>query len=141
MDFKENILGDTVRIRRVGDDDRVVVFLHGSSLSIEMWDRQLSDNLYNDYSLIAVDFPGHGQSDKSRNPLRRYSLSGLSEFLLAMINSLKLGNYILVGLSLGSNVISESAHKLNGCKGIVLASSSIFNDAHPPAAIIKPMGC
>jgi pimeloyl-ACP methyl ester carboxylesterase len=96
-----------------------LVFIHGNSMSSKIWERQLESPLLNKYYLIAFDIPGHGESGN----LSSYDLSVLAESISAVINSKGLKNYILVGNSLGGDLILQEIEKLQNCKGIVLVDT------------------
>lgn len=77
-----------------------LLFLHGNSHSLKTYSQQLSSELLEDYHLISVDLPGHGESSKNGN----YSLKNFAHLLQKFILALDLKNIIVVGHSMGGHV-------------------------------------
>jgi pimeloyl-ACP methyl ester carboxylesterase len=93
-----------------------IVFIHGNSMSSKIWKKQFESTLSETYYLIAMDIPGHGES----GDLGSYDLRVLAESISVVINAKKLQDYVLVGNSLGGDIILQELGKLQNCKGIVL---------------------
>ena len=90
-----------------------IVFLHGNSLSSEIFSEQFADPLLADhYGLIALDLPGHGQSAHSEDPIKDYSIPGFINHFLAFIEKMQLDKAIFVGHSLGGHILMEACEKL-----------------------------
>ena len=121
-----------------GNGNKVIVFVHANSSSLEVWNDVISNNLLNDYKLITIDLPGHGKSFRSTEPEKDYTLKGMSVHLKEFINQLNLSEYILVGNSLGCNIIGEATDGLANCKGILFTSSSAIGKNLTAVDIIKP---
>jgi pimeloyl-ACP methyl ester carboxylesterase len=120
-----------------GNGKNTIVFVHGNSSSLQIWNDVVNNNLLNDYTLLTVDLPGHGNSFRSTEPEKDYTLKGLAAQFSSFINELALSNYVLVGNSLGCNIIGE-ATVLKNCKGIVFTNSSAIGKNLTAADIIKP---
>jgi len=106
-------------------DTPAIIFMHGNSQSTSAWLPQLEDELLNQYRLLAFDMPSHGFSGISINPYEDYTLSGLGKIMAAAIKQLQIDQYLLGGLSLGTNIVIEMLPYLTP-KGIFLVSSSIL---------------
>lgn len=115
-----------------------IIFIHGNSQSLAYWDNITNSELGNEYQLITVDLPGHGNSLRSSKPNKDYTLMGMAEHLLYFIKKMPLNDYILVGNSLGCNIIGECADKLLNCKGIILTGPSIVGKNLEATDILKP---
>lgn len=103
-----------------------IFFIHGNSSSANAWTAQLNDPLFSDYHLGALDLPGHGKTSASSDPEEDYSIPGMAKIMADSIIKLNLTKpYILVGFSLGANVVSEMLPYLKPA-GIVLVSSSVI---------------
>ncbi|MBU0982301.1 MAG: alpha/beta fold hydrolase [candidate division Zixibacteria bacterium] len=74
-----------------------VVLLHGFSLDRRMWEDQ-ADFLSRDYRVICPDARGHGLSDVTPTG---YSRAHRVEDLARLVDTLKIGRFHLVGLSMG----------------------------------------
>lgn len=89
--------------------EKAIVFIHGNSHDKFTFQYQYDSDLFSNYRILAIDLPGHGQSEKSKI----YNLPYFSEILSQFINFLDLKNYILVGHSLGGHVALHSLEFLN----------------------------
>jgi pimeloyl-ACP methyl ester carboxylesterase len=121
-----------------GNANKVLIFIHGNSSSLEIWNDVVNNSLLSDYKLISVDLPGHGNSFKSTTPEKDYTLKGLALQLTEFLKQLAVSEYILVGNSLGCNIVGEAIDGLSNCKGIVFTSSSAIGKNLTVADIIKP---
>ena len=86
---------------------KTIVFLHGSGLSHIVW--SLSEQFFsnNDFNVLSIDLPGHGNSD---GPCLD-SIEKIADWLEKVFNKLNLDNLILVGHSQGCLEILEYANK------------------------------
>ena len=84
--------------------------------------------------------PGHGKSGHSATPQIDYSFNAISKAMLNAINDLQLESYIVVGLSLGSNIIGEMANKLTDCKGFFMVGPPIIGGKITPPEVLLPFG-
>ncbi|MXV52451.1 alpha/beta fold hydrolase [Pedobacter sp. HMF7647] len=135
---KVQVNGKTLAIRMNGTGEKAIFFIHGGSMSSKTWLAQLSDHeLSANYQLIAIDLPGHGNSQWFHEP-DEYTLKKLGNLIRQLIELVKPGEFILAGLSYGTNVIGEILPPLNNCKGLVLTSPCIINNQLPPEVVITP---
>lgn len=106
----------------------VILFLQGNSQSSSIFKNQFQDKLLNEnFRLIAIDLPGHGKSEKARDPEDTYSIPGYGEILKDFCNNLKLKDIIIVGFSLGGHIAIEAVGDLNA-KGIVTFGTPFFSN-------------
>ena len=84
-----------------------ILFIHGNSLSNEYFTKQLNSNLNNHFRLIALDLPGHGNSEKSDH----YSFPLLVEVVQEFIKKKITSNFFVVGHSLGGHIASSLLDK------------------------------
>jgi pimeloyl-ACP methyl ester carboxylesterase len=92
-----------------------VIFVHGNSLSKAAFEKQLSSPLARSYRLVALDLPGHGESQHDTNtPLLTYRLPGYATIVVAFAQQLNLTNAVYVGWSLGGNILLEALQGING---------------------------
>ena len=100
------VLGVNIRYFRLGKGAPIVL-LHGLGESSTIWAYnivQLSKN----YTVYALDLPGHGHSDK---PKWRYNLNISVDFLSSFLSTLNLERPHLIGSSLGGMIALEIAFK------------------------------
>ena len=58
-----------IAVRDHGAGDTTLVFLHGNSLSSQTYEHQFSGSLSDNFRLLALDFPGHGESSDAEKEL------------------------------------------------------------------------
>jgi pimeloyl-ACP methyl ester carboxylesterase len=119
-----------------------VVLIHGNSSSSRVFSRQLSGPLGQRFRLIAVDLPGHGESDDAKDP-SAYSLPGHAQAVRAALDALGIDEAHFVGWSLGGHVALEMAPDLREPRGFVifgtppLTSQEAMSEAFLPNPAMK----
>ncbi|MCH7788981.1 MAG: alpha/beta fold hydrolase [Acidobacteria bacterium] len=114
-----SIHGHEVALRR-GGTGPALVLVHGMAGSAETW-HPIIDRLAENYTVIAPDLPGHGQSDKPRGD---YSLGAYSSFLRDLMTQLDCPSATIVGQSLGGGIAMQFAYQHpEFCERLVLVSS------------------
>lgn len=87
-----------------GERDETLFFLHGNSSNSQTWKYQFGNKKLEKYRIIAFDLPAHGKS----GIMPDYTLPAIGKIMIEAINLLSNGKpYILVGVSLGTNIIAE----------------------------------
>ena len=97
---------DTVKVngvslgyRESGDPaDTPVVLLHGTGSNSRTWDRFAAHLTASGYRAIAVDLRGHGASARTDD----YSLTGIRDDVLGLLEILDLREAVLIGHSVGA---------------------------------------
>jgi pimeloyl-ACP methyl ester carboxylesterase len=111
--------GLNFNVHESGGKVPALVFLHYWGGSARTWDlvlNQLSDR----HRCVAPDLRGWGASDKSAED---YSLHAQADDIGAIIQSLGLAQYILVGQSMGGKIAQIlGARRPTGLKGLVLVA-------------------
>lgn len=108
-----------------------VIFVHGNSFSGQTFRHQLEGPLGKEFRLVALDLPGHGQSDPAADPQSTYTLSGYAGIVTGFAEALGLSEAFFVGWSLGGHVLLEATSQLTGAKGFVIFGAPPL--AFPPA--------
>jgi pimeloyl-ACP methyl ester carboxylesterase len=85
-----------------------LVLVHGWSCDRSYWDGQVGP-LAARYQTVAVDLAGHGESGAGR---RAWTMAGFGEDVVAIVEQLGIGEMVLVGHSMGGDVIVEAALRL-----------------------------
>lgn len=94
-------LGNQVHLSDSTPEGAPTVVLVGSLGSDRsMWDAQAAD-LSREFRVVAVDLPGHGDSEVPPGP---YSIAGLAADVIATLDSLDIRSAHVVGLSIGGAV-------------------------------------
>ena len=104
-----------------------IFFIHGSSGSSETWLGQLNDPAFDRYRLIAIDLPGYGESDGSRDKSLPGTAKILGEAIERLLNS---ESYSFVGTSEGANLATEVLSTGLQPKGLVMISPELPNIAN-----------
>ena len=82
-----------------------IVFVHGAGLDHSWWGLQSRYFGYHGRNVLAVDLPGHGRSDGK--PLA--TIGEMADWVLRLLDALKLPKAAVVGHSMGSLVALECA--------------------------------
>jgi pimeloyl-ACP methyl ester carboxylesterase len=101
---------DGIRIRFDvrGAGPRAIVFVHGWSCDRTYWAPQM--RAFAERSLVvAVDLAGHGESGAGR---RSWTMPAFGDDVVAIVEKLALADVVLVGHSMGGDVIIEAALRL-----------------------------
>lgn len=110
------------------DANHTIFFLHGNSTAHQTWKHQLNSPLLSSYRLIAFDLPAHGLSDAAMDITDSYSLSGIASLMTKVVTQLADGkSFLLAGVSLGTNIVSEMLSYLPQPIGIVLVSPCVIS--------------
>lgn len=78
-----------------------VVFLHGWPLNSKAFEAQVSELAINGFRFIGIDLRGYGKSDK---PWSGYDYDTAASDVNAVVNHLKLENFVLAGFSMGGPI-------------------------------------
>ncbi|MBR8185175.1 alpha/beta fold hydrolase [Burkholderia ambifaria] len=101
-----------------------LLLLHGNASSAASFD-DLANALDGRFHLIALDFPGHGRSDRLSMPADAYaySMEGLRDLLVKAIACLGLSDYSIAANSLGANIAAQALPSLHGLRALILMAS------------------
>ena len=101
-----------------GGSGPAILFVHGNSTSSRTFYRQFESALADDFRLVAVDLPGHG--DSGRAPVTEYGLPFYARRIVGLAGVLDISDAILVGWSLGGHVVLESADSMPDTRGLLI---------------------
>ena len=102
--------GTLIHYRRAGHGTTALVFVHGWSCDQSYWDAQWSA-FVSDFTVISLDLAGHGLSDSARTD---WSMAHFGDDVAAVVRDANLSDVVLVGHSMGGNVMLEAAQRLPG---------------------------
>jgi pimeloyl-ACP methyl ester carboxylesterase len=99
-----------------GDGSPALVFVHGWSCDRTYWRSQMP--FFADrFRVVAVDLAGHGRSGTGRHS---WTMSAFGDDVAAVVERLGLDETVLIGHSMGGDVIVEAALRLDDrVKGLV----------------------
>lgn len=114
--------GQELNYERHGNGDYTVLLVHGWCIDQSYWSRQV-DFLKSSYQVITLDLPGFGQSGKTR---ANWTIEAFGRDVNTLIDQLELKNVILVGHSMGGDVVLEAA--LNNPDIVAIIGIDTFKD-------------
>ena len=107
-----------------------VMLIHGNSLSGLSYQHQINSSLGEKYRLVAIDLPGHGNSDPAAD-ITTYNMPGYASVIAAIAKALNIQDAVFVGWSLGGHIVLEAHNQLPQAKGFVIFGAPPL--AFPPA--------
>jgi pimeloyl-ACP methyl ester carboxylesterase len=107
-EFAQSSDGVNIAYQYFGQGELPLVFVHGWSCDKSYWKEQ-TGLLKDRYKIVAIDLAGHGESAPGR---KSYTIPAFAQDVMAIIQKLKLTKFILIGHSMGVNVILETAFKM-----------------------------
>jgi len=93
-----------------GTKSPTLVFVHGWSCDRTYWAPQL-EAFSKDHRVVAIDLGGHGDSGMGR---KEWTIESFGEDVASVVKKLNLRDVILVGHSMGGDVIPDAALRLRG---------------------------
>lgn len=126
-DLRYNDSGDVRLCFRDTGSGPSVVFLHGVTASLGVWDSVVL-NLGNHVRAIAIDQRGHGRSDK---PISGYGAEEYYSDVLTLVADLECAPVVLVGHSLGArNAVVLGAKHPEVVAAVVAIDYTPFVESH-----------
>jgi pimeloyl-ACP methyl ester carboxylesterase len=93
-----------------GEGKTGLVFVHGWSCDRSYWSEQLPA-FSKQFKVVAIDLGGHGESGLGR---KAWTIAAFGEDVAAVVRKLGLPRVVLIGHSMGGDVIAEAARRLLG---------------------------
>jgi pimeloyl-ACP methyl ester carboxylesterase len=115
-----------------------ILFVHGTSQSIETFRPQFENPLLQGFRMVAVSMPGHAPSTPSLAPKIDYSINGLVSIIVKLVDYLGIDDCILVGHSSGGHFVVEAAAYLPKLKGVMAIASPLFGNQESLAQAFLP---
>lgn len=107
------------------------LLIHGNSSSSRSYQRLMATSLGKTNRMVAIDLPGHGDSDRAVDPGAVYHMPGYAKAVVEVAQALNLTDAVIVGWSLGGHIVLEAAPHLPDAKGFVIFGTPPL--AFPPA--------
>lgn len=127
--MKYRINGVSLNVRDHGRGELTLVFLHYWGGSSRTWGKVIQQ-LENDFRCIAYDHRGWGDSERSDTG---YAIADLAADTAALVQTLGLKRYVLVGHSMGGKVAQLFASKRpSGLEALILVAPA------PPVPMAVP---
>lgn len=100
-----------------------LVLLHGSGGSAQCFYKQWGGSLAHERRMIAIDLPGHGQSDDAPDPKTTYTVGGFADIVQDVLGRLSVNRAAFLGWSLGGHVAIELMTRGGLVAGALLAGT------------------
>lgn len=107
------------------------LLIHGNSSSSRSFQHVLDSDLGQTNRMVAMDLPGHGDSDKADDPESVYHMPGYAKIVVEVAQALDMTDAIVVGWSLGGHIALEAVPHMPSAKGFVIFGTPPL--AFPPA--------
>lgn len=129
-DIAHSADGVPVRYEVRGTGTPTLVFVHGWSCDRSYW-RAQTDVFARHYQVVTIDLAGHGESGSDR---RAWTMPAFGADVVAVVERLGLQSTVLIGHSMGGDVIVEAALQLsNRVVGLVWVDVYTTLDTPPNA--------
>lgn len=102
--------GVPIRYSDFGKGSPALVLVHGWSCDRSYWLEQIG-SLSERHRVITVDLGGHGESGLGRE---KWTIASFGEDVAAVVESLEMDSVVLIGHSMGGDVIFQTARHLPG---------------------------
>ncbi len=114
--------GYRVHYKKVGGGGPVLLFVHGWACDHSFW-RQQAEHFKDRATLLFVDLPGHGRSDK---PQVAYTHDLFANALAAVLDDAGASEAVLVGHSVGGSIVRQLYRRFpNRSRAIVLVDATL----------------
>jgi pimeloyl-ACP methyl ester carboxylesterase len=100
-----------------------VLQIHGNSSRRGVFLHQLQGPLAENHRLIVFDLPGHGQSSNALDPTRSYTLPGLADAAVELLEKLDVNEAVVFGWSLGGHIGIEMVPRFPGMRGLMITGA------------------
>lgn len=107
-DFIASTDGVAIHYRIQGEGTPALIFIHGWCCDLTYWEKQWTP-FAEKYTVVAVDLAGHGKSGLDRES---WTISAFGKDVVAVVNELGLDEVVLIGHSMGGQVILEAARRI-----------------------------
>lgn len=112
-----------IAIQDSGGKGPVVLLIHGNSASSKIFRRQFASPLAQNYRLLALDLPGHGDSADAADPQDSYTVPGYAQMAGEVLAALGITDYVLVGWSLGGHIAIEMTAQTPAPRALVITGT------------------
>jgi pimeloyl-ACP methyl ester carboxylesterase len=125
----EDIDSHTIHVRRLGTASKqAIVLIHGIGVSSDYY-FPFAYMLQDDFDVHAIDLPGYGKTPKPPRPL---TIRELSRIVAKYVEKHSLTHPILVGQSMGAQIVAHTAENIEDVYGglLLIAPTSNRKERH-----------
>lgn len=112
-----------IAVRDSGGDGPAILFIHGNSSAKEIFAHQFDSPLARRFRLIALDLPGHGDSENAKDPEAAYTMAGYGATALEVLTQLGVERAVLFGWSLGGHVALDMIPRFPNLLGVMISGT------------------
>lgn len=112
--------GQQIVYRESKGSGPAILLIHGNSASSLTFQAQLTGEFGQKYRVVAMDLPGHGESDPAAEPEKTYHMPGYAAVVTEVARQLDLEEAVFVGWSLGGHIVLEAHSLLPDAAGFVI---------------------
>ena len=107
----------SLSVEETGGSGIPVLLIHGNSSCRGVFRNQMQGSIARKHRFLAFDLPGHGQSGQCTDPQRSYTLPGLADAAIELLDKLGVAKVIVFGWSLGGHIGMEMIPRFPACEG------------------------
>jgi len=100
----------------------VALLIHGNSACKEVFQKQFAA-IGDRFRLIAMDLPGHGQSENAQDPEKAYSIVGFADVAVEVLEKMGIKEASVIGWSLGGHVAIQMLATWPGVQGVLITGT------------------
>lgn len=128
--MKESILkanGISLAVYERQGNTTPVFFVHGLFSNARTWRVALEQQCMNDIGIIAIDWPGHGRSERRTDPVH-YRFLEISALIANVIEQKKLEDVLIVGHSIGGHIAMQVPRFTDKVSAAVIVAAAPIDD-------------
>jgi pimeloyl-ACP methyl ester carboxylesterase len=112
-----------IRVSDTEGSGTPILFLHGWGTCRKVFERQCRPGLIEKTRIIALDLPGHGESDDAADPDSAYTMTGLVDAIDDVLAELDIDRFAVFGWSLGGHLAMEMLARNGSVSGVLAAGA------------------
>lgn len=120
----------SLAVEDTGGSGVPVLLIHGNSFCSGVFRNRMQGQMAKEHRFIAFDLPGHGQSSDATDPQRTYTLPGLADAAVELLDKLGVVEAIVFGWSLGGHIGIEMIQRFAGMRGLMISGAPPVGPNH-----------